>query len=56
VPFAVTVTADEVEATMSPDVHLHGGSVLAAGIPQSDDHIHLHREVPARAFSGSLSS
>ena len=56
VPFAVTVTADEVEATMPPDVHLLGGSVLAEGIPQPDDHIHLHQEVPARALPGGLSS
>jgi hypothetical protein len=64
VPFAVAVTADEVEAARSncapgplaerscrPDVYLHGGSLRAAGIPRPDDHIHLHREVPRPRLS-----
>ena len=37
-------------------VYLRGGSASPAGIPQPDDRIHLHREVPARAFPGSLTS
>jgi hypothetical protein len=37
-------------------VYLRGGSMLAAEVPRPNDHIHLLREVPARAFPGSLSS